>query len=624
MDIGGPAGLTRPGRGDRVAEIDGKRRWGQVLHKDVHLSHDPKAYRRIDRTLHHCLSFTRHRPYMRLMPTMTRLAMTAPKRFRPSVVLFRAVFDRCHAEVPSSSEAVKIRSLYRDPEKPLPLDMDWGRKEMQTRKAVPENGHERAGEWRRTESGLHGYGQKRSNAGGGEVVMPAGRHPEEYDVIVVGSGVSGAAVARSVAEQGGRVLLLERGGRVTRMGSTLTVMRVLQGCGLTRSREQNPVMFADALGGASNLSAGCAMPPPASILAPLGIDLSMEADEVRRELGIAELPDRLIGEANFRLMDAAESVGLPWRKMEKFIDPEKCAEGCSDCMLGCRRGAKWTARAWVDEAVRLGADLKTNTRVDRVLCEGGSAAGVEAKRFGRTVQYRGKAVVLSAGISDVHLLRRVGIREAGKGFCCDWLQFVGGVVPGMSTHSAHPMAVGTTDLCESDGIIILPVFPSRPQFAVLLASKGLQHFSKLRQFRNYTGVMVKVQDETEGEIYPGGSFSKPITMQDRKRLDKGVVLIRKILKKVGAREDSILALNPIGTHPSAACRIGEVVDSDLETRILHLYCCDAGVLPRSLGVPLIWTLAALGKRLGTHLGRRLSFPAESRPVPLAEKRADSA
>ncbi|NPU82915.1 MAG: GMC family oxidoreductase [Syntrophaceae bacterium] len=443
-------------------------------------------------------------------------------------------------------------------------------------------------------------------------MKPASGQREEYDVIVVGSGVSGAAVARSVAAQGGRVLLLERGGRVNRMGNTLTVMRVLERCGLTRSREMNLVTFADSLGGASNLSAGCAMPPPLSVLSGFGIDLSIEAGEVRRELGIAELPDRLIGEANFRLMDAAASTGLPWRKMEKFIDPETCVEGCSDCMLGCRRGAKWTARAWVDDAVRSGADLKMGTRVDRVICEGGSAAGVEGKRHGRAVRYRGKAVVLSAGMSDVHLLRRAGIREAGKGFCCDWLQFVGGVVPGMSTYSAHPMAVGTTDLHESEGIIILPVFPNWSQFAVLIASKGFQHFTKLREFRNYTGIMVKVQDETEGEIYPGGSFSKPITLLDRKRLDKGVDLIRKVLRKAGAREDSILALNPIGAHPSASCRIGEVVDASLETRIQNLYCCDAGVLPRAMGAPLIWTLAALGKRLGTHLGRRLSLAAGSR------------
>jgi len=437
----------------------------------------------------------------------------------------------------------------------------------------------------------------------------AGGHPQEYDVIVVGSGVSGATVARSVAAQGGRVLLLERGGRVNRMGSTLTVMRVLEGCGLTRSREKNTVTFADALGGASNLSAGCAMPPPAAVFAPYGMDLSVETEEVRREMGIAELPDRLIGETNFRLLEAAQSTGLPWRKMEKFIDPEKCIEGCSDCMLGCRTGAKWTARAWVDEAVRLGAGLKLGTRVERLLCEGGSVVGVEGKRFGRTVRYRGKAVVLSAGISDVPLLRRAGIREAGKGFCCDWLQFAGGVVPGMSTHNAHPMAVGTTELYDSEGILMMPVFPSWSQFAVLLSAKGFQHFSKLREFRDYTGIMVEVQDETEGEIYPGGSFSKPITLRDRKRLDKGVDLIKRILRKAGAREDSILALNPLGAHPSAACRIGEVVDANLETRILNLYCCDAGVLPRSLGAPLIWTLAALGKRLGTHLGRRLSLAA---------------
>jgi choline dehydrogenase-like flavoprotein len=73
------------------------------------------------------------------------------------------------------------------------------------------------------------------------------------------------------------------------------------------------------------------------------------------------------------------------------------------------------------------------------------------------------------------------------------------------------------------------------------------------------------------------------------------------LKKAGAADDSILAFNPSGAHPSASCRIGVVVDKNLETRIKNLYCCDASVLPSSLGLPVVWTAVSLGKRLSKHL-----------------------
>jgi choline dehydrogenase-like flavoprotein len=126
---------------------------------------------------------------------------------------------------------------------------------------------------------------------------------EEYDIIVVGSGVGGATVAREMARAGRKVLLLERGGRFNMMGVSLTMGVMLRRFGLTLSREGNHVTFADNYGGASNLAAGCAFPPPASVFAPFGIDLREEAEEARKDMWVGKLPDELVGAANLRLMD---------------------------------------------------------------------------------------------------------------------------------------------------------------------------------------------------------------------------------------------------------------------------------------------------------------------------------
>lgn len=430
--------------------------------------------------------------------------------------------------------------------------------------------------------------------------------PEEYDVIVVGTGPGGATVARELARRGKSVLMLERGGRIDRVGNTPAMLLMSKRFGLTRSREKNWVVSVFNYGGASNFAAGAAVDPPRSVFDPVGIDLTAEAAWARRELGVGPLPDELVGESVLRILEAANDLGYHWTKLDKFIDPETCREGCGDCMMGCRHGAKWTSRVFGDEATAAGAKLLLHARVDRVLTEGGRAVGVEGHRYGKRMSWRGKMVVLSAAMGSPVILRNSGVDRAGHGFACDFLAFVGGVVPGMNTHGANPMTVGTLEHYENDGLIIVPLFPGWAAYALELLFMGPGYLSKFPNLWRYTGVMVKIKDELAGTIYSDADFSKPITKQDRMRLDKGIDIISRVLRKMGARDDSIFALDPIGAHPSATCRIGEVVDGNLETEIQNCFVCDSSVFPDSLGLPVVLTAVSLGKRTADILEARFS------------------
>lgn len=428
---------------------------------------------------------------------------------------------------------------------------------------------------------------------------------KKFDVIVVGTGAAGCTVAREMSKKRRKVLLLEKGGRMEYLGNTITAAAMINIPALLRNYK-DLVVFVNNYGGASNIAAGAALPPPKKLFDPVGIDLSEEAEEARKELWIKPLPDELIGENNLRLLEAANSLGYNWQKTDKFIDADRCT-GSGNCMLGCKTGAKWTGRVFGDQAVTFGADLKLHTKITSVIVENGCATGVEGTRWGSRVRYYGKTVVLSSGgLSDVNILRRAGIEEAGMGFCCDWLSFVMGIIPGTSSKGATPMSVGTIDHYNEDGIILMPVSPNWAFFLGIAALSGPAHLLKFANFRKYSSIMVKIQDDTTGEILKGSTFRKPLTDNDRKKIDKGVQIITRIFRKAGAKGDSIYPMKAVGAHPSATCRIGHVIDNNLETRIKNLYCCDAGVFPSSLGAPVVWTVVSLGKRLSKYLENRLN------------------
>jgi Choline dehydrogenase and related flavoproteins len=117
------------------------------------------------------------------------------------------------------------------------------------------------------------------------------------------------------------------------------------------------------------------------------------------------------------------------------------------------------------------------------------------------------------------------------------------------------------------------------------------------------GLMTKIVDEPVGYVPAKGAFSKPVTERDRARLRSGSDIARDILVRAGADPRSIVVSRVQGAHPGGTAAIGQVVDTDLRTSLPGLYVCDASVLPAPPGLPPIVTIAALARRLATHLAQ---------------------
>jgi choline dehydrogenase-like flavoprotein len=134
-------------------------------------------------------------------------------------------------------------------------------------------------------------------------------------------------------------------------------------------------------------------------------------------------------------------------------------------------------------------------------------------------------------------------------------------------------------------------------------------------WRQMHGVMVKLKDDVGGRLLPGGRVDKPMTESDQRRQAHAVGEARRILVAAGVEPESVFVSPARGTHPSATVRLGESLDSDLQTCLRGLYVCDASVFPEALGQPTVLTIIAFARRLAERLlahdlaGRwRLSSP----------------
>jgi len=319
---------------------------------------------------------------------------------------------------------------------------------------------------------------------------------------------------------------------------------------------------------------------------------------------IRPLTDSLIGPAARRILLAAQDIGLDWKLLDKWIRPDKCKPNCGGCFLGCKLGARWTAREFVEDARLNGAMLLIQTKIDRVITKDGKAVGVRAKGPGGWMDIMADTVILSAGGQGTPpILQRSGIYDAGQGFFSDPLWLVVGPASIQGSKYDVPMTAGTN--LEKDGIVLTDVLCPPMFFAGMFALKGAKGIISLpKAMYNYTktlGIMVKVRDGLDGRINLDESFSKPIDYETWSKLNKGALIAEEILMKAGVRRDDIERTVIIGAHPGGTVRIGELLDKDCQTEIKNLYCMDASIIPEPWGLPPTVTIAAMAKRLAKHL-----------------------
>jgi choline dehydrogenase-like flavoprotein len=281
---------------------------------------------------------------------------------------------------------------------------------------------------------------------------------EQADVVVVGSGPSGAVAAYELAAAGHDVILIEEGPPFTvrdfELDGNLSMTRTMREGGLRTTRGTiMPTMQAVALGGGSLVNSAICVRPPDFVFDRWATDFDLERtdrshldphyDAISEFLGIAPTPDAVQGRRNLLFRDGCDRMGISSEPISRNV---RGCRGSGECFTGCRSRAKQSMDvSYVPAALRAGARVLTSLQVQTVRRSGRRVTGVAGQvvaPFGgdRSHRFRidAKAVVLAAGCTATPvLLKHSDDLANASGQVGQNLQFH----PGVAIAGVYPDAV---------------------------------------------------------------------------------------------------------------------------------------------------------------------------------------
>ena len=495
-----------------------------------------------------------------------------------------------------------------------------------------------------------------------EQVAAAGRDVViDADVVVVGSGAGGGAIAAELAEGGRSVVVVEEGGHYTSkdfgLDAPTMIKKLYRNAGSAPILGRPNIIFSEGrcVGGSTVINGAMSWRTPEKVLKRWqwehGLtELSAEAldpffTKVEERVSVRPQDPGSVGEDARLMQRGADKLGYAW--IPAMRSQKHCC-GANNCAFGCPTDAKQSVLVtYVPRLLAAGGTLLSGCKIDRVLTDGRRAIGV-AGRFrhpesgarGPKLTVRAKVVVLACGaVQTPALLLRNGLTnssdQVGRNFLCHPNAKVVGVYD--KPIHAWKGTIQGNQIREfiDEGIMITTSMVPPGLLAMSFPYFGARSWEVMRDYDKMLAAGCLVEDTGSGrvgvDLFGEAKMRYDINDRDFANLIRGVALTSEILFASGARRvllpfDFLPALESaddiktlfahaipkdevecLTVHAMGTCRMGvdkrsSVVDAHGESwDVPGLFVADASVFPGPIGVNPQITIMALATRTGRWL-----------------------
>lgn len=487
--------------------------------------------------------------------------------------------------------------------------------------------------------------------------------PVECEVVIVGTGAGGAALAEALAAAGVAVLMVEEGRYFSRSdfnGRPLEMLQTLyQGGGATYTVGNCliPLPMGRTVGGSTTVNSGTCFRLPESTMKRwrdthgLGWVTAETLDpyyaDVEAMLQVEPAEMTYVGKPGEVIARGCEALGY------SHFPLVRNAPGCDGqgiCCFGCPTDAKRSTNvSYIPAALEQSAFVLTGVRVDRVLTRAGCAHGVSGVTRGpdgrtRRVDVHAQVVVLACGaVGTPSLLLRNELanrsREVGNNLSIHPAAHADALFDEViDGHRTIPQGY-CIDAFADEGLMFEGGTTPLEIPSTALDALGPELAEQLERTRHISNFGFMIRDTSRGRVFldrQGRAHTWYwMNRKDRELCRRGMAILARVYFAAGAREvyPGVAGWPTLGSeaevaalevadipardfdltayHPLGTCRMGNdparsVVGPTHETHdVRGLFICDGSSVPGAMGVNPQVTLMAMARRAAGFVHRRL-------------------